>query len=137
MNDLKITNDGNCPSCASAEWKLASMLLAEETAHTANDTLVYAPPPEPSQYWSKNNRLINCSTRINEAPKVKNCLWFLKEKFDEDCGILSEFRTYEKEKALWKKTRVCSRCDERFVTKEEFHSTKADFELPEWPSDLQ
>ncbi len=130
MNEIKITNDGHCPQCAGANWRLARDLYAESSNHDAS---VYTPPSEPAEYWSKNNRLINCQRRVNEAPKVKNCLWLLKEKFEGDRQILLECQTYEKNKILWEKARVCDQCGAWFVTEADSQLATASFDVPEWP----
>ena len=95
----------------------------------------YDPPQMPAQYASKGRRLSNCAVRIAEAPKVSNCLWLLKAKFEDDCAILQECHTYERELALWESARVCQRCGEMFVTETDFKSAKASFAIPEWRID--
>lgn len=131
MTTEKITDDEFCPICENEKWTSADHYHAAYP-----NQLIYAPPLAPAEYASRNNRLITCQRRVEEAPKVRNCRWLLKEKFEADRKILQACHSYKKSKVLWNKTRVCDACGTRFIRLIDFQSATPSFSIPEWPAGL-
>ena len=130
MKEPRITTDGRCPQCSATDFQLASECYAERSSPDC------APPPEPAEYASKANRLINCGKRLETATKVRNCYWLLKAKFDDDCAILRDCHDYEIQRALWACTRICRACGEHYVREEDRREAIASFEVPAWTVEL-
>lgn len=129
--------------------------LSTTGTHTTGTAAEYAAPKAPDQYDKKDHWLKECSNVLKQAAgggvkidqfaatteKITPGLFSISDTngylescekyYKECCDHLIAFQAYEREKALWDRTRVCQRCGESFVTNEDRQSSKASFDVPE------
>jgi hypothetical protein len=130
--------------------------LSTTGTHTTATAVEYAAPQAPDQYDRKYYWLEECSNLLKKAAEevvkidqfattienikpglfssagsdagLENC----EKRYKTCCDHLTAFQAYERDKALWDRTRICMRCGESFVTTEDRQSSRASFDVPEF-----
>ena len=110
-------------------------------------------PTKPDEYYKKNDWLERCKAALETAAKTKEEIdmfaydrtavtpgFFRKSiweanltpgfLFKSDVQALGKLYVYECELERWKKTRVCSRCGECFITRSDHAAVKPSFDIP-------
>ncbi len=116
----------------------------------------YAPPMPPNEYINKDSWIKKCSDslknsaetilKIDEFAKniesVKPGFFSLSNKssslsvevdnYKKSSEKLLEFQKYELDKAIWDRTRVCSRCGDSFITPKDKQLAISNLKVPEY-----